>query len=374
MTPAARHRRVNAAPARSPAGPLSRTSNDTGPGRPLVLERSAPEPSQSLSSPPDHTADKNNFGARPQRGSWYLSPILALRVRWRDPTAPVQEAHVSSSAGPADPHAGGPAAVRTLVRDAVTRAWAAAVEAGDLPSIADGQVVPPVEIERPANPDFGDVATNLAMKLARPLRRPPMEIAEALVGRLRGDPGAGIVASAEVARPGFVNLRVTDGVFETLVGAILADPAGWGRIPTVNPRRVNVEFVSANPTGPADRGQRAGRVRWRPAVPGARGRRSGRDARVLLQRLGRADRQPRSVGGGAAARRATPRGGVSGRLRPGARGRGAARRLERGDRTRSRRSGGGRRLGIRAGPGPDRGQPGAPRRPLRRLEERRLAA
>jgi len=165
---------------------------------------------------------------------------------------------VSSSAGPADPHAGGPAAVRTLVRDAVTRAWAAAVEAGDLPSIADGQVVPPVEIERPANPDFGDVATNLAMKLARPLRRPPMEIAEALVGRLQGDPGAGIVASAEVARPGFVNLRVTDGVFETLVGAILADPAGWGRIPTVNPRRVNVEFVSANPTGPLTVGNARG--------------------------------------------------------------------------------------------------------------------
>ncbi len=165
---------------------------------------------------------------------------------------------MSSSASPADPHAGSPVAVRTLVRDAVTRAWAAAVEAADLPSIADGQAIPPVEIERPANPAFGDVATNLAMKLARPLRRPPMEIAEALVGRLQGDPGAGIVASAEVARPGFVNLRVTDGVFETLVGAILADPAVWGRIPAVNPRRVNVEFVSANPTGPLTVGNARG--------------------------------------------------------------------------------------------------------------------
>ncbi len=117
---------------------------------------------------------------------------------------------------------------------------------------------PIVEVERPANPAFGDLATNLAMKLARPLRRSPMEIAEALAVGLRSEAGAGLVASAEVARPGFVNLRVTDAAYESLIGGILADAAGWGRIPAVNPRRVNVEFVSANPTGPLTIGNARG--------------------------------------------------------------------------------------------------------------------
>jgi arginyl-tRNA synthetase len=66
------------------------------------------------------------------------------------------------------------------------------------------------------------------------------------------------VASAEVARPGFVNLRLTDAAYEALLAGILAAPAAWGRIPAVNPRRVNVEFVSANPTGPLTVGNARG--------------------------------------------------------------------------------------------------------------------
>ncbi len=165
---------------------------------------------------------------------------------------------MSSSAGSADPRATSPAAVRTLVRDAVTRAWSSAVAAGELARIAADQAAPDVEIERPANPAFGDLATNLAMKLARPLRRSPMEIAEALASHLRSASGAGVVASAEAARPGFVNVRIADPVYATLVGSILAEPAQWGRIPAVNPRRVNVEFVSANPTGPLTVGNARG--------------------------------------------------------------------------------------------------------------------
>ncbi len=151
-----------------------------------------------------------------------------------------------------------PGAVRTRVRSAVGQAWAAAVEAGRLPAIQGGSEAPPIEVERPANPEYGDLATNLAMKLARPLRRPPLEIAEALAAGLRGAAGAGLVASAAVARPGFVNLRVADATYEQLVAAILAAPDAWGRIPAVNPRRVNVEFVSANPTGPLTVGNARG--------------------------------------------------------------------------------------------------------------------
>jgi arginyl-tRNA synthetase len=158
---------------------------------------------------------------------------------------------------PADPVVA-PAALRARVRDAVTRAWADAVAAGALPALEDGVEAPVVEIERPANAAFGDFASNLAMKLARPLRRSPMDIAEALAGALRGEAGAGLIATAEVARPGFLNLRLADAAYEGLVAGILAAPETWGRIPAVNPRSVNVEFVSANPTGPLTVGNARG--------------------------------------------------------------------------------------------------------------------
>src|SRR6476659_5771310 len=125
---------------------------------------------------------------------------------------------------PADPlPAIAPPAIRSRVRDAVERAWRDAVAAGRLPELDDPATRPAIEVERPANPDFGDVATNLAMKLARPLRRSPLEIAEALAEQLRGPAGEGLVASAAVARPGFLNLRITDAAYEGVVNAILAD-------------------------------------------------------------------------------------------------------------------------------------------------------
>ena len=157
----------------------------------------------------------------------------------------------ASSAAPAP-------AIRARVSAAVAQAWADAVTAGTLPALEDAAAAPAVEIERPANATFGDFATNLAMKLARPLRRSPLEIAEALAVQLRGTAGAGLIASAEVARPGFLNVRVADAAYADLVGSVLASPATWGRIPAVNPRKVNVEFVSANPTGPLTVGNARG--------------------------------------------------------------------------------------------------------------------
>ena len=149
--------------------------------------------------------------------------------------------------------------VRTRVREAVERAWAAAVDDGRLPAVDPGPDAPSVEIERPANSAFGDLATNLAMKLARPLRRPPLEIAETIAAALTatGDTGD-LIATAEAARPGFINMRVADAAYEALIAGILANPGAWGRIPAVNPRRVNVEFVSANPTGPLTVGNARG--------------------------------------------------------------------------------------------------------------------
>ena len=112
------------------------------------------------------------------------------------------------------PSSAAPAAIRPQVRDAVRRAWDAAVAAGALPAVGAEAEAPAVGIERPSNPAFGDFATNLAMQLARPLRRSPLDIAGALAEALRGGPDAGLFASIEVARPGFVNLRLADAAFE----------------------------------------------------------------------------------------------------------------------------------------------------------------
>jgi arginyl-tRNA synthetase len=157
----------------------------------------------------------------------------------------------------ADP-AAAPVAIRTRVRAAVEEAWQAAVASGTLAAVEDDAAAPQVEVERPANAAFGDLATNLAMKLARPLRRAPLDIAEAVAASLNAGSDNALLRSAEVARPGFVNLRVADAAYEELVEGILAAPAAWGRIPAVNPRSVNVEFVSANPTGPLTVGNARG--------------------------------------------------------------------------------------------------------------------
>ncbi|HET7471879.1 MAG TPA: arginine--tRNA ligase [Candidatus Limnocylindrales bacterium] len=161
---------------------------------------------------------------------------------------------------PADPTISPP--IRTRARDAVARAWAAAVASGALPETPDGAELPTVEIERPANAEHGDLATNLALKLARPYRRAPLDIAGVLAAAIEAeiaDPAGGSpFASVVVAPPGFLNLRLADRTLEAAVAAILAEPAAWGRVPAVRPRRVNVEFVSANPTGPLTIGNARG--------------------------------------------------------------------------------------------------------------------
>jgi len=150
--------------------------------------------------------------------------------------------------------------IRTQVRDAVARGWRLAIETGALPAAPDGP--PAVEIERPANPEFGDFAANLAMKLARPYRRAPLDIARALADAIAAD-AANLavdspVASVDVAPPGFLNLRLTDRALARAVDTVLQDPVGWGRVPAAGQRVVNVEFVSANPTGPLTIGNARG--------------------------------------------------------------------------------------------------------------------
>jgi arginyl-tRNA synthetase len=153
--------------------------------------------------------------------------------------------------------------IRAAVSAVVERAWARAIASGALPAMPVDAVRPTVEVERPADPVHGDFASNLAMRLARPYRMAPLAIAAALAAELlaeaEADPASTSIAAAEIAAPGFLNLRLRDEALEATVATVLADPAGWGRTAGEGTgRSVNVEFVSANPTGPLHVGNARG--------------------------------------------------------------------------------------------------------------------
>jgi arginyl-tRNA synthetase len=105
-----------------------------------------------------------------------------------------------------------------------------------------------IVLERPRNPDHGDWATNVAMTLARVLRRAPRQIAEEIAERI--DAGALGIDAIEVAGPGFINFRLAQGAVTGALPDILARDADYGRSEAGAGEAVNIEFVSANPTGP----------------------------------------------------------------------------------------------------------------------------
>ncbi len=140
------------------------------------------------------------------------------------------------------------------IRALVTGSLEAMMAAGDLPAGLD---LAAVTVEPPRDAAHGDMATNAAMVLARPAARKPREIAEALALRLCEDSR---IASAEVAGPGFLNMRLAPGVWQGLVRAVLEAGAEYGRSTLGTGVKVNVEFVSANPTGPMHVGHTRGAV------------------------------------------------------------------------------------------------------------------
>jgi arginyl-tRNA synthetase len=102
-------------------------------------------------------------------------------------------------------------------------------------------------LERPKDPDHGDWATTIALRVAKQAGRPPREIAEALAAALGG---LAEVDAVSVAGPGFVNFRLSHVAHAALVRRVLADGVTFGRVASDSGEHVNVEFVSANPTGP----------------------------------------------------------------------------------------------------------------------------
>ena len=140
------------------------------------------------------------------------------------------------------------------IRDQVIAALDAMVAEGALPAGLD---TANVTAEPPRDPAHGDMATNAAMVLAKPAGMKPRDIAEALAAKLAADPR---IESAEVAGPGFLNLRLAAAAWHEVIRAVLTQGAGYGRSTLGQGAKVNVEFVSANPTGPMHVGHTRGAV------------------------------------------------------------------------------------------------------------------
>ena len=104
-----------------------------------------------------------------------------------------------------------------------------------------------VELERPRQRAHGDYSTNVALTLAKPVGRPPRAIAQMIVAELGEVAG---VEAIDVAGPGFINFHLAHGALQDVVRKIVAEGPNWGRSDRAAGARVNIEFVSANPTGP----------------------------------------------------------------------------------------------------------------------------
>ena len=114
-----------------------------------------------------------------------------------------------------------------------------------------------VAVEPPRDPLHGDMATNAAMVLAKPAKSKPRDIADKLAAKLADDDR---ITSAEVAGPGFLNMRLSASVWQGQVGAVLEQGTAYGRSDLGDGKRINVEYVSANPTGPLHVGHTRGAV------------------------------------------------------------------------------------------------------------------
>jgi arginyl-tRNA synthetase len=141
--------------------------------------------------------------------------------------------------------------VKQEIADLVNAAAKLAQEAGEIPPV----VLPEPAVERPSRPEHGDYASSLPLRLARAARSNPMALAEVISNRL---PLGRAVGEVTTAPPGFINIRLDNGWIAEQVNEILAAGQLYGNTDLGRGRRVQVEFVSANPTGPLH----VGNGRW----------------------------------------------------------------------------------------------------------------
>lgn len=142
-------------------------------------------------------------------------------------------------------------------RTALLAATSALQARGDLPGELD---MTKVTVEPPRDPGHGDLSSNIGMVLAKPARLPPRAIAEKVADELTKDAGLGVAGRPSIDGPGFLNLRLTPAVWQEELSTILRAGLNWGDSAFGQGRAVNVEYVSANPTGPMHVGHARGAV------------------------------------------------------------------------------------------------------------------
>ena len=133
--------------------------------------------------------------------------------------------------------------MRDRLRELLARSLAEAHRTGRLKTASAR-----IEVEKPRQEGHGDLATNLAMVLASKEKRPPREVARILIEALSKDNG--FISEVEIAGPGFINFTLADQVWLEVADQVLAEGETYGRTDLGQGRKVQVEFVSANPTGP----------------------------------------------------------------------------------------------------------------------------
>lgn len=137
---------------------------------------------------------------------------------------------------------------------AIDGALTAAFEAGEL-TLTDGETAPAVRVERPKNRDHGDWATNIALQISKKVGKNPREVAQILAARITEITG---VASVDIAGPGFLNITLDAAAAGELAKTIVEQGSAFGTNETLAGQTINLEFVSANPTGPIH----LGGTRW----------------------------------------------------------------------------------------------------------------
>ena len=144
-----------------------------------------------------------------------------------------------------------------LVRDTIAKAVAAALEKANCDGAISVDSVPDIEVERPNNPDHGDFATNLPLRLARAARANPIQLAQLIAERIESVPEIDSVAPAP---PGFINFKLSESWLQQQVEAVRAAGDSFGASDIGAGRKVMVEYVSVNPTGPVHVGHTRGAV------------------------------------------------------------------------------------------------------------------
>ncbi len=133
--------------------------------------------------------------------------------------------------------------LRDKIHDCIKSSLDAAISNGELPSAE----FPMIKVEYPKEEKFGDYSTPLALESAKITRKSPMETGEILKKYIVNNP---LIEKVEVVKPGFINIFISAGYMISEVEKITAEKENYGRIKKDNPLKINIEFVSANPTGP----------------------------------------------------------------------------------------------------------------------------